>query len=78
MYPALPRPLALPSLHGLHVFEACARHLSFTEAARELAISQTAVSHQIRALESELAVTLFRRTPRRVERCTRGIGSDQP
>jgi LysR family transcriptional regulator, glycine cleavage system transcriptional activator len=65
--PALPRQLALPSLHGLHVFEAAARHLSFTEAARELFISQTAVSHQIRALESELATTLFRRTPRRVE-----------
>ena len=65
--PGLPRPLALPSLHGLHVFEAAARHLSFTEAARELCISQTAVSHQIRALETELSVTLFRRMPRRVE-----------
>ncbi|HEY3498758.1 MAG TPA: transcriptional regulator GcvA [Polyangiaceae bacterium] len=63
---SLPRPLRLPSLHGLHVFEAAARHLSFTEAARELCISQTAVSHQIRALETELAVTLFRRLPRRV------------
>jgi LysR family glycine cleavage system transcriptional activator len=63
----MPRSLALPSLHGLHVFEAAARHLSFTEAARELCISQTAVSHQIKALETELSVTLFRRSPRRVE-----------
>jgi len=66
-YPALPRSLALPSLHGLHVFEVAARHLSFTEAARELCISQTAVSHQIKALEAELSTTLFRRSPRRVE-----------
>jgi LysR family glycine cleavage system transcriptional activator len=65
--PSPPRPLALPSLHGLHVFEAAARHLSFTEAARELSIGQTAVSHQIKALEAELAVTLFHRTPKRVE-----------
>ncbi|HEV8550746.1 MAG TPA: transcriptional regulator GcvA [Polyangiaceae bacterium] len=67
MYPGLPRPLSLPSLHGLCVFEAAARHLSFTEASREIGISQTAVSHQIRALETELAVSLFRRLPRRVE-----------
>jgi LysR family transcriptional regulator, glycine cleavage system transcriptional activator len=67
-YPrALPRPLALPSLHGLSVFEAAARHLSFTEAARELCVSQTAVSHQIKTLESELSTALFRRTQRRVE-----------
>src|SRR5688500_14110430 len=63
----LPRPLALPSLHGLQVFEAAARHLSFTEAARELGVSQTAVSHQIKALEGELATSLFRRTKRQVE-----------
>ena len=68
VYPsALPRPLALPSLRGLVVFEAAARHLSFTEAARELSVSQTAVSHQIKALESELATALFRRSKRQVE-----------
>jgi len=59
--------LGLPSLHGLHVFEATARLLSFTEAARELCISQTAVSHQIKALEAELGTTLFRRLTRRIE-----------
>lgn len=56
----------LPSLHGLRVFEAVARHMSFTEAARELCVSQTAVSHQIKSLEGELGVALFRRLPRRV------------
>jgi LysR family glycine cleavage system transcriptional activator len=67
-YPnALPRPLSLPSLHGLYVFEAAARHLSFTEAARELSVSQTAVSHQIKTLEGELSTALFRRTKRHVE-----------
>lgn len=63
----LPRPPALPSLHGLRVFETVARHMSFTEAARELAITQTAVSHQIRALEAELSSQLFQRFPRRIE-----------
>src|SRR5688572_7047856 len=63
----LPRPLLLPSLHGLRVFESAARHLSFTEAAREPSVTQTAVSHQIKALESELSTSLFRRTKRQVE-----------
>ncbi|HEX6764649.1 MAG TPA: transcriptional regulator GcvA [Polyangiaceae bacterium] len=63
----LPRPLALPSVHGLRVFEAAARHLSFTEAARELSVTQTAVSHQVKALEDELSTPLFRRTKRHVE-----------
>jgi LysR family glycine cleavage system transcriptional activator len=66
-YPREPLEIvALPSLHALHVFEAAARHMSFTEAARELHITQTAVSHQVKALESELGVALFRRGPRRV------------
>lgn len=60
-------PWPLPSLHGLRVFEATARHMSFTEAARELCISQTAVSHQIKALEGELGAPLFFRSPRRIE-----------
>jgi len=59
-------PSSLPNLHGLRVFEAAARHMSFTEAGRELCITQTAVSHQIKALEGELGVALFRRGPRRV------------
>jgi LysR family glycine cleavage system transcriptional activator len=65
--PTSPRePWPLPSLHGLRVFEATARHMSFTEAARELYISQTAVSHQIKALETELGTALFLRSPRQI------------
>ncbi|HYD65676.1 transcriptional regulator GcvA [Azospirillum sp.] len=51
----------LPSLNGLRAFEAAARHLSFTRAAEELNVTQSAVSHQIRALEDRLGVRLFRR-----------------
>jgi DNA-binding transcriptional LysR family regulator len=58
--------LRLPSLPALRVFEAAARHLSFTKAAQELNVTQAAVSHQVRALEDQLGVTLFRRTTRRL------------
>ncbi|PCR94499.1 transcriptional regulator [Pseudomonas fluorescens] len=55
----LPR---LPSLNGLRAFECAARHLSFTRAAEELNVTQTAISHQIRRLEDELGVRLFMRS----------------
>lgn len=51
----------LPSLNGLRAFEAAARHMSFTQAAEELNVTQTAISHQIRRLEEELGVQLFLR-----------------
>ena len=54
----------LPSLNGLRAFEAAARHLSFTLAASELNVTQTAISHQIRRLELELGVKLFVRQNR--------------
>ena len=54
----------LPPLNALRAFEAAARHLSFTRAASELHVTQTAISHQIRALEERLGVRLFRRLPR--------------
>src|ERR1700761_3373336 len=54
----------LPSLNGLRAFEAAARHLSFTQAAAELNVTQTAISHQIRRLEEELGVRLFVRQNR--------------
>jgi len=54
----------LPSLNGLRAFEAAARHLSFTLAASELNVTQTAISHQIRRLEEELGVRLFVRQNR--------------
>ncbi len=56
----------LPSLNALYAFDAAARHLSFTQAARELGVTQTAVSHQVRTLEHELGCALFRRGPQRV------------
>ena len=54
----------LPSLKGLRAFEAAGRYLSFTRAAEELHVTQAAVSHQIKALETQLGVRLFRRAPR--------------
>jgi len=54
----------LPSLNGLRAFEAAARHLSFTLAAEELNVTQTAISHQIRRLEEELGLKLFIRQSR--------------
>src|SRR4030088_1456836 len=54
----------LPSLNGLRAFEAAARHLSFTLAASELNVTQTAISHQIKRLEEELGIRLFVRQNR--------------
>ncbi|MDB5620800.1 transcriptional regulator GcvA [Tardiphaga sp.] len=54
----------LPSLNGLRAFEAAARHLSFTAAAAELNVTQTAISHQIKRLEDELGIRLFVRQNR--------------
>lgn len=54
----------LPSLNALRAFEAGARHLSFTRAAKELSVTQTAISHQVRQLEDYLGVKLFQRRPR--------------
>ena len=56
----------LPALSALRTFEAAARHLSFTRAADELHVTQAAVSHQIKALEADLGVRLFRRLNRRL------------
>ncbi|GLQ75093.1 transcriptional regulator GcvA [Vibrio penaeicida] len=54
----------LPPLNSLRVFEAAARHLSFTRAAEELFVTQAAVSHQIKTLEDYLGLKLFRRRNR--------------
>ena len=54
-------------LNGLRVLDAAARHLSFTNAADELAVTPAAVGQQIRALEDMLGVVLFRRTPKGLE-----------
>lgn len=59
LHPTLP-------LNALRAFEAAARHQNLTRAARELCVSQAALSHQIRGLEQRLGVQLFHRLPRGV------------
>lgn len=51
-------------LNALRAFEMSARHLSFTRAAEQLSVTQTAVSMQVKNLEQRLGVALFRRLPR--------------
>lgn len=55
---------SLPPLTWFRAFEAAARHLSFTAAASEIGMTQSAVSQQIKALETRLNATLFERRPR--------------
>jgi LysR family glycine cleavage system transcriptional activator len=52
---------SLPPLNALRSFDAAARHRSFTRAAVELCVTQGAVSHQVKALEVELGLQLFKR-----------------
>jgi LysR family glycine cleavage system transcriptional activator len=56
----------LPPLNALKAFEAAARHESFTRAAEELCVTQGAVSHQVKALETELGIKLFNRERQRL------------
>jgi len=58
------RRYSLPQLGFIQGFEAAARNLSFTKAAEELFITQSAVSRQVKALEDHLGVTLFERRQR--------------
>src|SRR5476649_939223 len=55
-----------PSMSCIVAFEASARHLSFTRAAIELSLTQSAVSRQVQILESLLGVDLFRREGRHI------------
>jgi LysR family transcriptional regulator, glycine cleavage system transcriptional activator len=57
----------LPALHAVRVFEAAARHGSFSRAAEELSVTQSAVSRQIQRLELELRQRLFARHGPRIE-----------
>ena len=50
----------LPPLTSLRAFEAAGRHLSFTKAAAELAVTQAAISHQVKGLEEHLAKQIGR------------------
>lgn len=66
-------PRRLPPLAALRAFEAAAANLSFQRAAQELFVSPTAISHQIRALETLLETPLFHRMARRVELTPEGL-----
>ena len=59
--------MRLPPLQLLPAFDAAARHLSFSKAARELHLTTSAISQQIKQLEAQLGMPLFRRLTRRVE-----------
>jgi LysR family transcriptional regulator of beta-lactamase len=63
---------AIP-LNALRAFEAAARHLSFTRAADELCVTQTAISHQVKGLEDRLGVALFRRSNRGLKLTDEGL-----
>ena len=63
----------LPSLDLLRGFEASARHLSFTRAAAELCVTQSAISRQIAALEDAVGTPLFQRRNRRLELTEAGL-----
>jgi len=62
----------LPPLLALRAFEAVARHLSFVNAARELSLTQSALSHQVQKLEQHLDCRLFVRRTRAIELTERG------
>jgi DNA-binding transcriptional LysR family regulator len=64
----------IPSTVALSAFESAARHQSFTKAAEELAVTQSAVCRQIATLEDQLGVKLFRRTKRGVTVTDAGAG----
>ena len=56
----------LPPLAAIRVFEAVARHLSFTKAAKELGMTQAAASYQIKLLEERVGAPLFLRRPKQI------------
>lgn len=62
----------LPPLNALRAFEAAARHLSFKKASEELAVTPTAISHQIRGLEDYLGFALFHRLTRALDLTNKG------
>jgi LysR family glycine cleavage system transcriptional activator len=69
----LPLRRRLPSANSLVVFEAAARHLSFTRAAKELGVTQAAVSRQVQLLEEHMGTPLFQRSPRHLRLTPAGL-----
>jgi len=65
-------PTRLPSLDALRFFEVTARHMSFTLAAEELFVSQSAVSQKVRHLEEQLGYPLFQRATRKLILTSKG------
>ncbi len=63
----------LPPLNSLRAFEAAARHCNFRKAADELNVSQSAISHQLKLLESRLGIELFHRSVHSVELSEAGL-----
>ncbi|MFT5706526.1 MAG: LysR family glycine cleavage system transcriptional activator [Oceanospirillaceae bacterium] len=63
----------IPNIHNLHSFVAAAKHCSFTQAAIELHLTQSAISRQIKDLENQLGVSLFKRVRQRVVLTDTGI-----
>ncbi|QFI66216.1 LysR family transcriptional regulator [Sinorhizobium alkalisoli] len=68
----MPRPYDLSSMTALICFEAAARNASFKKAAQEMNVTPAAVSHQIKALETDLECSLFLRRSRGVELTEKG------
>ncbi|MCA1444247.1 LysR family transcriptional regulator [Ensifer sp. IC4062] len=68
----MPRPYDLSSMTALICFEAAARNASFKKAAQEMNVTPAAVSHQIKALETDLGCNLFLRRSRGVELTEKG------
>jgi DNA-binding transcriptional LysR family regulator len=64
----------VPSISLLEAFEASARHCSFTQAAQELHLTQSAVSRQVQALEDSLGIPLFTRYGRKITLTEIGAG----
>lgn len=65
----------LPPLNALRAFESAARHLSFTKAADELAVTPGAISQQVKLLEETVGVPLFRRDPKGLSLTEAGLSS---
>lgn len=68
----------LPPLSAIRVFDAVARHLSFTAAAGDLGMTQAGVSYQIRVLEDRLGGALFLRRPKGIELTALGARLARP